>query len=363
MREDLKELLCELGDSTNVALDAGVVDEVAPEAKGVEELLFGELGEAVELGGPVGLRAGVDGAEGTVAELLDELARELHGLGGDAADLCHLFLDLLEVLLIDIVGGFGLLNDLAVGSLESGDQVEGVLENGAKSGNLLIVEDGAEVSIAVAEGAQVVSERLEDDSGRLVVMAGEALLELLDVHGERLLEQLSVLGLAHGHKHVLEGLQGKLSDALAVLISHVGRDNWEQRLNEGSESAAHVLADLLQDGESASLADEGIRVHRHLLLTEALDLDLHLHVVGGGWHVSGLHLEVKGELSVSNELVQKHGHELGELSAKEASALGERVLDGLILGVIVAEAALERRGQMLRDLEHVRLEWLLVFAV
>ena len=53
MLSDLKELLGELGHHGVVLGDAGVVDEVAPEAEHVKELLLGEFGEALELVGPV----------------------------------------------------------------------------------------------------------------------------------------------------------------------------------------------------------------------------------------------------------------------------------------------------------------------
>lgn len=223
--DDLKELSGELGHHGVVLGNASVVNEIAPEAQNVEELLLGELSEALELVGPVCFRASVNTSECLVLELLYELSGELHSLGGDTAHLSHLVLDLFKVLLINIIGRFGLLDECPVGRLKRRHKVESILENWLQSIDLLLVEELRVLLVFATHGAQVVSEGLDEDLGGLVVVTSQSLLELLNVHGEGLLEELDVLGLTDSDQHRLEDLQSVLSDGLAVVIGHMLGDN------------------------------------------------------------------------------------------------------------------------------------------
>jgi hypothetical protein len=150
---------------------------------------------------------------------------------------------------------------------------------------LLLSQELSVLLVHASHGAQVVGQGFDQDLGRLVVVAGKSFLELLNIHGHRLLEKLNILRLTNGDEHVLEGLEGELADTFAVLIRHVLRNYREERFNEGTESFSHVLTDLLQDSEGASFAHKGIGIHRNFLLSKALDLDLHLHIIRGGWHI------------------------------------------------------------------------------
>lgn len=142
------------------------------------------------------------------------------------------------------------------------------------------------------------------------------------------------------------------------------RHNRQQRLNEGGERLSKVLTDLAKHIKGASLSQESISVHRDSLLTKTLNLYLHGQVViGRCGHVNGLHLEVNRQLGISHELVKQLGHELGELLAKETSALGKCLLDSFVLGIVVCETSLDSRGEVLGDLNNGGLEWLLVFVV
>lgn len=58
----------------------------------------------------------------------------------------------------------------------------------------------------MAESLQVLSQGLHDNAGGLVIMARDGFLQLLNVHREGLLEELRVLWLANGDKHVSECL-------------------------------------------------------------------------------------------------------------------------------------------------------------
>ena len=129
--------------------------------------------------------------------------------------------------------------------------------------------------VFATHGAQVVSEGLDEDLGGLVVVTGQSLLELLNVHGEGLLEELDVLRLTNSDQHRLEDLQSVLSDGLAVVIGHVLGHNGQERLNKGSERLSKILADLAEHVESTSLPKESVGVHADSLLTKAFDLDLH----------------------------------------------------------------------------------------
>ena len=99
------------------------------------------------------------------------------------------------------------------------------------------------------------------------------------------------------------------------------------------------------------------------MLAESLDLNDSAHVVISGRQVGRLHLVVKVKLSVNKELFKEERHELDKLLSEEASALSQAILDGLILRVIVGESALNLRSEMLSDLNHIGLEWLLIFII
>ena len=54
---DLHELGSEHGHIGNIVTNAGVVNNIAPEAKAIDDLLIGQLGIALDLSGPESLRA------------------------------------------------------------------------------------------------------------------------------------------------------------------------------------------------------------------------------------------------------------------------------------------------------------------
>ena len=149
-----------------------------------------------------------------------------------------------------------------------------------------------------------------------------------------------------------------------MVVRHVLGHNGQERLNEGGERFSKVLADLAKHIKSTSLPQESIGIHGDSLLTKTLNLHLHGQVViSGCGHIDGLHLEVDAQLGVSDELIKELGHELRELLAKEAGALGKSLLDGFILGIVVGETALDSCGEMLSDLNNWCLEGLFVFVV
>lgn len=137
----LEELLDELCHVGSIVANARVVDDVAPEAEHVKELLFGQLSVALELGGPVGLGARLNAGESLVLEFLNELAGQLHDLGGDTSDLGHLILDFFEVFFIDIVGGLSLLDQCAMGTLQRCDQVKRLFNDWSECVDLLLSQE------------------------------------------------------------------------------------------------------------------------------------------------------------------------------------------------------------------------------
>lgn len=151
--DSLKELLSDLGNICCIVTNARVVDDVTPEAKYVQELLFGQLSVALQLGSPVGLRAGLNTGQCLVLELLDELAGELHDLRGDTSDLGHLILNLIQVLLVHLVGGLRLLDQSAVSTLQRRNQVESFLDKRSKSVDLLHSEELHVGLVDAAHGA------------------------------------------------------------------------------------------------------------------------------------------------------------------------------------------------------------------
>ena len=85
-----------------------------------------------------------------------------------------------------------------------------------------------------------------------------------------------------------------------MLVSHMLSDHGEERLNVRGESLTHILTNLSQDSEGASLTDEVISVDRDSLLTKALYLHLEAHIVIISLEISRLHLEVDLKFSIGD---------------------------------------------------------------
>ena len=126
---------------------------------------------------------------------------------------------------------------------------------------MLLVEEFSVLLIGSADGFQIVGKALEKHLDHSLVLGVEVLVELLDVHWQRLLEVLHIRRLTHSDEQVLEGLQSELPDGFVVLEGHVSSDDWQEGFDVGCESGAHVLADLEDDGKGAKLALISIRVH------------------------------------------------------------------------------------------------------
>lgn len=114
---NLNEFLSELSDSRHVILETGVIDKVAPEAHNIKDLFGSQSGVILKLSSPVVLAVLGNNSEGLIIEFLDKLTRELHDLAGDSANFSEFFSQSLEILIIDIVGRLGLLNDSLVSGL------------------------------------------------------------------------------------------------------------------------------------------------------------------------------------------------------------------------------------------------------
>lgn len=176
MSEDLEEELGELRHGGNVLAEACVVNKVAHEAEGIEQFLSRELFVVLELGCPVGFRAGVDGCEGSVFELFDKLAGQLHDLTGHSTDLSHFILDLFKIFFVDLVCSLRLPDKRHVSCLKRSHEVKRVFHDRLQSVDLGVRHDVFLILGAPADGSDVVREGLNENLGCLFVVGLQCLL-------------------------------------------------------------------------------------------------------------------------------------------------------------------------------------------
>ena len=206
-------------------------------------------------------------------------------------------------------------------ALECCNKLKCLLNERSEGVNVVLGEEFKILLISVSKSSKIVGQRLDQNLSCLVILTLKSLRQLFDVHWHRLLQKLNISRLTNCDEHVLEGLQGKLSNTLVMLISHMLSDHGEERLNVRGKSLTHVLTNLSQDSEGASLTDEVISVDRDSLLTKALYLHLEAHIVIISLEISRLHLEVDLKFSIGDQLIKKHWHKLIEVLTEETSAL------------------------------------------
>jgi len=140
-------------------------------------------------------------------------------------------------------------------------------------------------------------------------------------------------------------------------------DDRQKRLDVRSEVSAHILRNLGQKSESASLLHETFSLDADSLLAKALDFHVECFVCVGLGGVCIFDLEVDLKLSVLYEVLKEERHVSCEIPLEEPCALGKRILASFVLRIVVAEAILMSFGEELSNLTDTLLEVDLLLAV
>ena len=107
--------------------------------------------------GPVRLRARFNYRKGSIVEFLYQLTSEFHNLRCNLANLGHLILYLLHVLLIDIVVRLGLLEERLMSRLQTIHDIQSLLDERPEGIYLILSQELSLIDIASAESAQIFS--------------------------------------------------------------------------------------------------------------------------------------------------------------------------------------------------------------
>jgi hypothetical protein len=114
-----------------------------------------------------------------------------------------------------------LLDDSLGGLSQSGDQIQDLLNQGSKSFDLCLAQKLSLEFICLIECLYCFRQGLHIEFYAFLVQLPKAQLNLLDVHGIKLLEKLNITFFTDCNKDVFKGLKCKFPDLVRVGACHM----------------------------------------------------------------------------------------------------------------------------------------------